>query len=138
MAHFSPSSLGGLNGSVAEQTAAALLPKLVSNVEFYTAISPPTTIANANAIAASLLRDNPDSTGGQGAAQQAGFTAKLLSALRPTFQVNSPTFGTRVYAPYGVVGRDAHRLGKLKLWLGLGAIAGGFVLIGYQLGRKSR
>jgi hypothetical protein len=138
MAYFNPSSLAGLNGSVAETTAAALLPKLITNIDLYTNVSPPSNIANANAIAKALLNDNPDATGGSGSAAQAGFTAKLLAALQPTFQVDSPVFGTRYYAPYGVISRDAHKAGRMKLLLGLAAVAGGFVLIGYAYGKKAR
>lgn len=138
MAYFNPTSLAGLNGGAAETTAAALLPQLLTNVDLYTNISPPTSIANANAIAKSILNDHPDATGGAGAATQAGFTAQLLAALQPTFQVDSPVFGTRYYAPYGAVSRDAYKMGRAKMLLGLAAIAGGFVLVGYHYGKKAR
>lgn len=145
MASFYPRSLSGLNGisDFLQSGAEALVPQLMEKVEFYTAISAPSTLVTGKSIV--------DDAFGKGKAADTitpadppppGGGALFLRALSPTFQLTSPIIGTKYYAPYGRAGRNAYKLGKLKLYGGIvitlvGLLGVGFAF-GYNRGKKLR
>jgi hypothetical protein len=60
---------------------------------------------------------------------------RVLSLAKPTLVINSPTFGKRIWAPYGEASAKAPEVwrGKMKLWLAGGVV--GLVGLGFALGR---
>lgn len=60
---------------------------------------------------------------------------KVLSLAKPTLVINSPTFGKRIWAPYGEASPKAPAIwrGKMTLWAGAGVLA--LLGLGFGLGR---
>lgn len=140
----------GLGGFV-DETLKVVVPQAVTDVKFRTSLTPTGTIINSDQIIATLVKGDP--TGGgvpappppTGTVRQRveySVARKFFEALKPTFIVESPTFGQRIYAPYGVAGVNDHKRGRRNLLYGvalfsLGLVGAGFVL-GYKRGRSTR
>ena len=147
MASFYPRSLAGLHGvgDFLESGAQAIVPRLVDKVEFYTAISKPSTLVTGQSIVDDAFgkgKEQKQDTISPAEPPKPGAGALFLTALAPTFELTSPILGKRYYAPYGRAGREAYKLGKLKLFGGLtvlfvGLIGVGFAF-GYNRGKKVR
>lgn len=145
MASFYPRSLAGIHGigNFLESGAQAIVPRLVDKVEFYTAISKPSTLVTGQSIVDDVFGEGKQNdTISPADPPPPGGGALFLKALSPTFELTSPILGKRYYAPYGRARREAYKLGKLKLFGGLtvlfvGLIGAGFAF-GYNRGKKLR
>lgn len=143
MASFHPKTLSGLNGlnGFLESGAQAIIPQIMDKVEFYTSISKPASIITGKSVVDDLFSKGSD-TITPATPPPPGAGTLFLKALAPTFQLSSPLFGTKYYAPYGRANRDAYKLGKLKLFGGIavtlvGLLGAGFAF-GYNRGKKAR
>jgi hypothetical protein len=135
MSYFSPSSVSGLNGFL-DSLGQKAIAGLITKVEFYSTLSQPSTIATDKSITDSFFP--PPGKEGEvvdpGPPPAPGVGAKLLSAVKPTFEFNSPVFGKKFYAPYGVAGRDEYKTGKVKAVVGLTAVVLGLMAAGFAIG----
>jgi hypothetical protein len=145
MASFYPHNLSGMNGvgDFLQSGAETLVPRLVEKVEFYTAISKPSTLITGQSLVDDAFgKGKEKDTLSPAEPPPPGGGALFLKALAPTFELTSPIIGTKYYAPYGRAGRNAYKLGKLKLYGGIvitlvGLLGVGFAF-GYNRGKKLR
>lgn len=106
---------------VLDSVVTASIPALVTDIKFRTAFSAETTLATSQ----DLIRMY-QSTG----ESSPSASARVLRAIRPTFTINSPAFGQKVFAPYGEAtpGEGEANVSKLKLAAALMAV--GFLGLG--------
>lgn len=118
----------------------AVVPQAVTRVEFRTSLTPPSTIATTESILAAMIRGDtaenapPPTTAAERAEPSYSASQKFFAALKPTFMVESPTFGRRIYAPYGVAGPKDFVRGQRTFIGGLVVMSLGLVGLGYALG----
>lgn len=111
-----------------EQLSRELVPRVVTDIRFRTAFTDETVLLNAQEIIDIINgKPTPPST-----------ASKLLAAAKPTVTVNSPMFGTRVWAPYGIADTKTPSIWKGRVGLLLGGIAFGIFAIGFATGRVTK
>lgn len=103
-----------------QEFAAQLAPTLLTDIRVQTAFSPESVAMTGDDLAVSIR-------GGSPKALRRDRVDRLLYAVKPTIRVNSPSFGTKVFAPYGEATDRQYRENQKKLALATGLIVAGAI-----------
>ena len=121
-----------LQNSIVQEAIKQAVPRLVTDVRFRSTFTDEAVVVTGQEILALL-------TGVELPPTETGIAAKkALEFAKPTIVLNSPAFGKRVWAPYGVADPKAPAIwrDKMKFWVigGLGLI----FVTGFTLGRVTK
>lgn len=111
-----------------EQIANQVVPQLVTDIRLRTDFTDEQVLVNSGDIV-KLVSGRPTPP---------GKASKILSMIKPTVIMRSPTFGERVWAPWGASDPRTPSVWKGRVQLLLGATVLGLVAVGFGLGRLSK